>query len=165
MQYVDIVTALPDNLLVKLDRMLMGWSLEGRVPFLDHRVVEFGLALPDHLKSDRKQGKIFLKRWASKYLPNDHLFGPKLGFYVPITEWISGPFLTSLTEILPKHPAIQAWFQPKGVRHLLKECRGSSSSVRMVWSLLQFAIWYQMFIDGNGERPPVKLDPIEYLSA
>ena len=164
MQYVDIVTALPDNLLVKLDRMLMGWSLEGRVPFLDHRVVEFGLALPDHLKSDRKQGKIFLKQWARQYLPKGHRFGPKLGFYVPINEWISGHFLTSLIDILPKHSAIQAWFKPKGVRHLLKSCQGSSSSVRVVWTLLQFAIWYQMFIDGRGERPQVEMNPIEFLS-
>lgn len=165
MQYVDLVTALPDNLLVKLDRMLMGWSLEGRVPFLDHRVVEFGLALPDNLKSDKKQGKIFLRRWARKYLPENHLFGPKLGFYVPLGAWIGGPFLTSLSEILPKHPAIQAWFRPEGVKHLLETCRGSKASVRMIWTLLQFAIWYQMFIDGPGERPPVSMNPLEYLSA
>ena len=143
----------------------MGWSLEGRVPFLDHRVVEFGLALPDRLKTDRNQGKIFLKRWARKYLPDDHLFGPKLGFYVPIGEWIGVSFITALAEILPKHPAIQAWFRPEGVRQLLKTCRGSSPAIRMVWTLLQFAIWYQMFVDGPGERPPVRLDPLAYLSA
>ena len=85
MQYVDLVTALPDNLLVKLDRMLMGWSLEGRVPFLDHRVVEFGLALPDHLKIRRKQGKIFLKRWARKYLPENHSLRTKAR--VLCTDW------------------------------------------------------------------------------
>ena len=164
MQYVDLVTALPNNLLVKLDRMLMGWSLEGRVPFLDHRIVEFGLALPDHLKTDRKQGKIFLKRWGRKYLPENHYFGPKLGFHVPIGEWIGGSFLNTLTEILPKHPAIQAWFRPGGVRHLLKTCRGSGPAIRMVWTLLQFAIWYQMYIDGPGERPPVRMNPLEYLS-
>jgi len=165
MQYVDLVTALPDNLLVKQDRMLMGWSLEGRVPFLDHRVVEFGLALPDRMKTDRNQGKIFLKRWARKYLPDDHIFGPKLGFYVPIREWIGVSFLNALAEILPKHPAIQAWFRPEGVRHLLRTCRRSGPAIRMVWTLLQFAIWYQMFIDGTGERPAVRMDPLEYLTA
>jgi asparagine synthase (glutamine-hydrolysing) len=165
MQYVDLVTALPDNLLVKLDRMLMGWSLEGRVPFLDHRVVEFGLSLPDHMKADRNQGKVFLKRWARKYLPDDHLSGPKRGFYVPIGEWIEGSFVRRLAEILPRHPAIRDWFRPDGVSHLLRVCRGSGPSIRLVWALMQFAIWHQMFIDGSGERPPVKMDPLEYLSA
>jgi len=67
MQYTDLVTALPDNLLVKVDRMLMGWGVEGRVPFLDHRIVEFGLSLPDELKIEGRQGKAFLKRWAADF--------------------------------------------------------------------------------------------------
>ncbi len=164
MQYVDLVTALPDNLLVKLDRMLMGWGLEGRVPFLDHRVVAFGLGLPDHLKVNGRHGKAFLKRWAAQYLPEDHLFGPKRGFHVPIGEWIRGRFLSDLAEILPRHAAIRTWFRPEGVTRLIRDCRSSGPNSRMVWALLQFAIWYYFFIDGKGQRPPVKLDPLEILN-
>jgi asparagine synthase (glutamine-hydrolysing) len=67
-QYTDLVASLPDNLLVKVDRNSMAFGLEARVPFLDHRVVEFGLALPDELKISSGQGKIFLKHWAERYI-------------------------------------------------------------------------------------------------
>jgi asparagine synthase (glutamine-hydrolysing) len=163
MQYVDLVTALPDNLLVKLDRMLMGWSLEGRVPFLDHRVVAFGLGLPDHLKTSGNRGKSFLKRWATGFLPEDHLCGPKRGFHVPVGEWIGGQFLDQLADVLPRHRAIRTWFRPEGVVRLIRTCRSSGPSSRMVWALLQFAIWHHFFIDGEGQRPPVKLDPLEVI--
>jgi asparagine synthase (glutamine-hydrolysing) len=164
MQYVDLVTALPDNLLVKLDRMLMGWSLEGRVPFLDHRVVEFGLGLPDDVKIDGKQGKSFLRHWAAKYLPADHLSGPKRGFYVPIGEWTTGRYQTVLADVLPRHPAIRAWFRPEGVKELIGKCPSSAPATRLVWALLQFVIWYQLFITGHGQRPPVKADPLEVIA-
>ncbi len=82
-QYTDLETYLADDLLVKADRVLMGFSLEGRVPFLDHRVVEFGLSLPDALKIRRRDGKLFLRRWAERRLPREHLWRRKRGFYVP----------------------------------------------------------------------------------
>ena len=165
MQYTDMISALPDNLLVKLDRMLMGWGLEGRVPFLDHRIVEFGLSLPDSMKSDRRQGKVFLKKWATRHIPKAHLYAPKRGFHVPVGEWLQGRFLKHLTEVLPDHPSIQIWFRPAGVRALLRECQPMGPTSRMVWALLQFALWYQMFVEGRGQRPPVKLDPLEMLAS
>ena len=165
MQYTDIVTALPDNLLVKLDRMLMGWGLEGRVPFLDHRVVEFGLSLPDSMKSDGHQGKAFLKRWAARFVPEDHLYGPKRGFHVPVGEWLQGRFLERLVNVLPQHPAIKSWFRPDGVKVLLQKCQPTGPTSRMVWALLQFAVWHQIFIESKGQRPPEKLDPLEIISA
>ena len=165
MQYTDLATALPDNLLVKLDRMLMGWSLEGRVPFLDHRVVEFGLSLPDAMKANRRQGKTFLKKWASRFLPRDHLYAPKRGFHVPVGEWLQGRFLQRLTNVLPQHPAVKAWFRPEGVRSLLQKCQPTGPTSRMVWALLQFVIWHQIFIEGKGQRPHEKQDPLDIISA
>lgn len=163
MQYTDLVTALADNLLVKLDRMLMGWGVEGRVPFLDHRVVEFGLSLPDHLKVERKQGKVFLKRWAARFLPKQHLLAPKRGFHVPVGEWLKGGYLARLRDILPCHHGIRAWFQPEGVVSLIDRCGTSGPTSRMVWALLQFAVWYQLFIEGNGKRPPARQDPLDLI--
>ncbi|HYB44347.1 MAG TPA: asparagine synthase (glutamine-hydrolyzing), partial [Candidatus Methylomirabilis sp.] len=89
-QYTDLVTWLADDLLVKLDRMAMSFGLEGRVPFLDHRIVEFGLGLPDALKIGSRQGKVFLKRWAERRLPAEHLWRRKRGFYVPLGQWLRG---------------------------------------------------------------------------
>jgi asparagine synthetase B (glutamine-hydrolysing) len=71
------VTYLGDDLMVKVDRVLMGFSLEGRVPFLDQRVVEFGLALPDSLKVDGRHGKLMLRRWAERRLPREHAWRRK----------------------------------------------------------------------------------------
>lgn len=164
MQYVDLTTALPDNLMVKADRMLMGWGVEGRVPFLDHRVVEFGLALPDRLKIDGKQGKLFLKRWAARFMPEEQLRAPKRGFGVPVDKWFTKDLLERLGKILPQHPAMRAWFQPEGVRRLIDNAHGNSVNVRMLWSLLQFAIWHRIFIEGRGERPPIDQDPIDLIS-
>jgi asparagine synthase (glutamine-hydrolysing) len=164
MQYTDLVTALPDNLLVKLDRMLMASSLEGRVPFLDHRIVEFGMSLPDNLKIRNGQGKYFLKQWASRFLPEEILFARKKGFGVPIGEWMQGEFLDRLSRVLPAHPAITAWFHPAGVMRLFENYKVTGPISQILWSLLQFAIWHDMFIEGNGSQPPVDQDPIDYIN-
>lgn len=163
-QYVDLVTALPDNLLVKADRMLMAHGVEGRVPFLDHRVVEFGLSLPDHLKVRDRQGKWFLKRWASRYIDNETLFAPKRGFYVPFRQQFRGERLARLARMLPEHPAVRAHFRPEGVRALLtadgrRGCIGQTG-----FAIFQFAMWYQMFVLGEGVRPGAGVDGLDYLA-
>jgi len=152
-QYCDLVTALPDNLLVKADRMLMGYGVEGRVPFLDHRVVEFGLALPDALKIRGKTGKYFLKKWAQSFIPKEHLYRSKKGFYVPVKEWLGEEFIRSLEPRLLANEGIRAWFRPDGVRELLARQRSKADRSREVWSLMQFAIWHRMFIEGQGSVP------------
>jgi asparagine synthase (glutamine-hydrolysing) len=163
-QYTDLVTALPDNLLLKADRMLMGFSLEGRVPFVDHRIIEFGLALPDDLKIRSGQGKLFLKRWAERHLPGDHLYRRKRGFHVPIGEWLRGPFLDALAAKLPANPAIREWFDVAGVRRLLADQRAGRSAGREIMCLLQFAIWHRLFIERPGERPTPDEDPLDWIA-
>jgi asparagine synthase (glutamine-hydrolysing) len=163
MQYTDLVTAMPDNLLVKADRMMMAWGLEGRVPFLDHRIVEFGLSLPDPLKTGPGQGKLFLKNWALRFIPEEHLFTKKKGFHVPVGEWFDERFVANLRRVLPEDRGVVEWFDPAGVAGLLDRCIGSSVLTRMVWTILQFAIWHRLFIEGDGERPPVSIDPLELL--
>jgi asparagine synthase (glutamine-hydrolysing) len=152
-QYVDIRTALPDNLLVKVDRMLMAFGVEGRVPFLDHRIIEFGLSLPDQLKVRSRHGKVLLKAWAQPLLPHGHLRRRKRGFHVPVGEWLRGPVLDHLIAQLPRHPAIRTWFRPQGVREMLEAQRAGHPVSREIWSLLQFAIWYRLFIDSPGITP------------
>lgn len=170
MQYTDIKSALPDNLLVKADRLLMAWSVEGRVPFLDHRLVEFGLSLPDHLKThDSKryglQGKWLLKKWASKMLPEDVLMMKKRGFRVPVKHWISDEFCARLNRVLPQHPCLEVGFNRQGVSRLLTQKKRTADDVRMIWSLLQFALWWQFFVESRGARPDAEVDPISLLSS
>lgn len=163
-QYVDLQTNLPDDLLVKADRMLMSFSVEGRVPFLDHRVVEFGLSLPDALKVSRKSGKVFIKRWAESFVPADHLWQHKRGFHVPVGEWLRGDFLRALAQQLPHSTAIRAWCQPQGVSALLARQQAHGDVTREVWSLLQFAIWHRLFIEGASIAPAAEEDPLAWIA-
>jgi len=165
MQAVDIQTWLADDLLVKADRMLMAFGVEGRVPFLDHRIVEFGLSLPADMKVSGKIGKIFLRQWAERYLPKDHLYAPKRGFTVPIGEWLSGKVLDQLETCLPQQPGIQRWFNSSGVKQLIQRQRTHSDMTQPLWRIWQFALWHHIFIDNNGEPPELQCDPIEILAS
>ena len=162
-QYVDLSTNLPDDLLVKADRMLMAASIEGRVPFVDHRIVEFGLSLPDTLKTGRKAGKLFLKRWAENFLPHDHLWQKKSGFHVPVGEWLGGTFLSALTERLPRSAAIREWCRADAVHALLRRQAQRGDVTREVWSLFQFAIWHRLFVQGSGEPPADTDNPLHHV--
>jgi len=164
MQYLDIRMALPDNLLVKADRMLMAWGLEGRVPFVDHRIIEFGLALPDDLKMEGKQGKMFLKRWASRFVPGDHLWQKKRGFKVPVGQWLTGDYLAQLGQCLHSSAAINEWFEPNGVAALVARQHKRGDVTKNVFALLQFAIWHRLFIEGDGSAPPLLIDPVAFLT-
>jgi asparagine synthase (glutamine-hydrolysing) len=163
MQYTDLVTALPDNLLVKADRMLMAWSVEGRLPFVDHRVVEFGLGLPDRIKVQGRQGKVFLKRWAGRFLPPEHLWQRKRGFRVPVGEWLRGDYLAQIGVALSRSEGIREWFDMAGVNALLARQQARGDVSKNVMALLQFAIWHRLFIAGDGGRPPATIDPVQFL--
>ncbi len=162
-QYVDLSSNLPDDLLVKADRMLMSYSVEGRVPFVDHRVIEFGLSLPDALKVRKDSGKVFLKRWSEKFLPSDHVWRHKSGFHVPVGEWLRGSFLHQLAQKLPQSQAIKHWCEPAAVVDLLAQQKVKHNATREIWSLLQFAIWHRMFIEGAGGVPSSEEDPLAWL--
>jgi asparagine synthase (glutamine-hydrolysing) len=110
-----LVTALPDNLLVKMDRMLMAFGVEGRVPYLDHRVVEFGLSLPEELKAKRRTGKVFLRQWGEQFLPKEHLDRRKSGFGVPVAQWLRGPKLDGIVQALVRNRFIRTWFKAEGI--------------------------------------------------
>ena len=162
-QYVDLSTNLPDDLLVKADRMLMASSVEGRVPFVDHRVIEFGLSLPDALKARKDSGKVFLKRWSEKFLPSDHVWRHKSGFHVPVGEWLQGDFLTELAARLPKNEAIRQWCEPQAVLALLGRQAEKQDVTREIWSLMQFAIWHGLFVARSSETPATEEDPLRYV--
>ncbi len=163
-QYTDLVTDLADSLLPKVDRMMMGFALEGRVPFLDHRVVEFGLSLPDHLKINQRMPKIFLRRWAERYLPKDHLYQKKKGFSVPVREWLRGEFLDQLEQKLVANPAVNAWFDTSRLPALFQVQRQKGGASREIFCLMQFAIWHRLFIEQPGVRPSPSEETLDWIS-
>jgi asparagine synthase (glutamine-hydrolysing) len=161
-QYVDLTTYLVDDLLVKVDRVLMGFGVEGRVPFLDQRVVEFGLALPDSLKIGGRHGKLILRRWAERRLPREYVGRRKRGFFVPIRQWFRGDFLNQLVTVLPWNAAIRRWFRPEGVAALVREQQAGGNVSRAIWGLLQIAIWHRVFIEGR--TPSRDEDPLDWIA-
>ncbi|WP_440996104.1 asparagine synthase (glutamine-hydrolyzing) [Arhodomonas sp. SL1] len=162
MQYVDLTTALPDNLLVKADRMLMANGVEGRLPFVDHRIVAFGLSLPDRLKVVDGEGKHFLKRWAERLVPRELLYAPKRGFHVPVRGWF-GEHLSWLQRVLPAHPAVREWFDPRGVAWLLRRDAARGRLSAQAFAIVQFALWHRIVLAGDGADPGSDADPFRLL--
>jgi asparagine synthase (glutamine-hydrolysing) len=161
-QHVDLTTYLPDDLLVKLDRVLMAFGVEGRVPFLDHRVVEFGLSLPRSLKVGGRHGKLMLRRWAEDRLSRDYAWRRKRGFFVPIRQWLRGDVVERLATLLPRNPAIRRWFRPGGVAALVREQQMHGSASRALWGLMQLAIWHRIFVEGHV--PGRDEDPLNWIA-
>jgi asparagine synthase (glutamine-hydrolysing) len=164
MQYTDMATELTDQLLVKVDRMLMAWGLEGRVPLLDHRLVEFALRLPDDLKVRGREGKLFLKRWAEPIFGKALIRRPKSGFTVPVGSCLQGGNLQRLAQILPGHEAFSGLFNPDGISALVSRQSTRRDVPDLLWALLQFAVWHRIFIEGSGEKPEVFANPIEFIA-
>jgi len=142
MLLVDTKVYLPDDLLTKLDRASMAVGLEGRVPLLDHRLVEFALRLPLRFKLRDSKGKWLLKRVLARYLPRRLFDRPKMGFEVPIGRWLAGPLHDWAHELLdPGRLAEGGVFDPTAVAGLWSECYRAPSSAHLVWAVLMFEAW------------------------
>ncbi|ESQ16969.1 MAG: hypothetical protein N838_24765 [Thiohalocapsa sp. PB-PSB1] len=164
-QYMDLSTALPDNLLVKTDRMQMAFGLEGRVPFLDHRLVEFGLSLPDHLKVRGRTGKWLPRQWAAPYLPPGHLDHRKRGFHVPIGDWMTGEVATHIGQALLHSRGVAQWFKSDAIEALVGAYRAGRGGGRELFCLMQFAIWHRIFIEQPGQRPQIDDNPLDWIAS
>lgn len=162
-QYTDLRTELRDGLLVKVDRMLMGFGLEGRVPFLDYRVVEFGLALPKRLKVQGRIGKVLVKDWARNRLPLGHAEGKKVGFGVPLAGLLQGALLMRVEQRLRANPMLRAWLKPGAVAAVTDLQRRGGGASGLLLQLLQVAAWYRIFLDGPVRRPAVDDDFLDWI--
>lgn len=151
MQYVDVNTWLPDDLLLKADKMTMAASIELRVPFLDHRLVEFGLSIPDSYKIVSGNAKYILKDYMRKYLPDHMIFQKKKGFPVPIARWFKGDLYNSISEILlDKKTSERGYISPAYVQRILKlHSKGKADMSRRLLSLLVLELWHRKYIDST----------------
>ena len=144
MALIDLVTYLPDDILTKVDRATMAVSLEGRCPILDHRVVEFALALPQRHKSDDKGGtKLILKNVLARHVPRALFEREKQGFESPIAAWLRGP-LRDWAEDLLAPAALRAdnLLEPAPIRQRWAEHQsGRRNWQYALWAVLMFQEW------------------------
>lgn len=153
--YVNFMTYLPEDLLVKMDRATMMHSLEGRSPFLDHHLADYVAGLPDSYKLRRGTTKYILREAFADLLPQEILRRGKRGFGVPLGAWFRGELRDYLQENLLSPTALSRDFlQPAFVARMVREhVEGVRDHGNRLWALLTFEVWLRMMRDQAGRRP------------
>ena len=145
MMYLDTKNYLADDILVKVDRASMAVSLETRVPMLDHRVVEFAWKLPIEYKLHEGQSKWILREVTHRYLPKQLMDRPKMGFAVPIDQWLRGPLKDWAAELLdPRLIKEQGLFNTELITKMWADHTSCKQNYHTsLWNILMFQAWYQ----------------------
>lgn len=143
LQYMDLCTRLVESFLQKTDRAMMAQSIEGRLPFLDPRLVEYAMKIPGHHKMKGGESKYILKKILSKYLPHEMVYRPKHGFNVPLEEWLVSRFSTYVEEILLDTQCLERGIlRPEKIKKMVAEIKaGKATHTRKLWLILNFELW------------------------
>jgi len=144
MTYLDLNARLPDLLLMRVDKMSMSVSLEGRVPFLDHKFVEFAMSIPTRLRASQDTPKFILKKAVRGVIPDEVIDRKKQGFAAPVPEWLSGKLgevVRNEVQYFCDKTDLFDWHQVK----LILEKKSEYHS----WQLLNLAIWWRTYIEAG----------------
>ena len=154
MQLLDLLGYLPDDILTKVDRASMAVGLEARVPILDHRLVEFAWRLPSSYKTDNRTSKLPLRHILAKHLPMRLINRPKMGFAVPIGDWLRGELRPWAEELLePKHLAEQGFLSVEQVSTKWREHLSQKRNWQYyLWDVLMFQAW---ITNSNNSVDPI----------
>jgi asparagine synthase (glutamine-hydrolysing) len=150
----DFHLRLADDMLVKGDRMSMGASVEARVPFLDHVLVEYASGLPAHYKVRGLKTKVLLKKLAERYVPMENIYRPKVGFTVPLSDWFLGPLRGFLRDTLLDDRCLsRGYFVPDVLKRVVEEHLDRKVYREQgIWALLSLEIWHRLFVDDDGSQ-------------
>ena len=148
MMAIDYQTYLVDDILQKVDRATMAVSLEGREPFLDHRVIEWASRLPDSYKYHEGNKKYIVKQIVHKYIPESLMDRPKMGFAIPIAEWMNGELREYVESYINKRDIVeQGIFNWDYVEKLKTAFYSGKKEYDMkMWYLLMFQTWYDRWM-------------------
>ena len=151
MMYLDVKSWLPDDLLIKADKMTMASSVELRVPFLDHRIVELGGRIPPRFRVKGWETKYILKKAMEPYLPKEILYRGKMGFPTPLARMFQGDlrdYVAGMLDSVRFHD--RGYFRPEVVKTMVREHgAGERDHHRVLWQLLVLEEWHRKFIDGT----------------
>lgn len=153
--YVDMKTRLAELLLMRVDKMAMASSIEARVPFLDHRIVEFSYRVPDSLKIRNGIGKYLLKKAAEGIIPNEIIYRRKQGLNSPIVEWLRSGRLAdyareTILDSAVVDPGASLLDRTTVERWIESHRSGRENQAKPIWAVLVFALWHAEFIE-NGD--------------
>jgi len=151
--YTDMKTYLVDDILAKVDRMSMAVSLEARVPFLDHELVEFAARIPSSLKLRGFNRKYILKKAIGHLVPKKILTRGKEGFSIPMKNWLREELKPMMLDFLSEaRLRRQGWFNPKYVSHLVQEhLQGQANHSHRLWPLIVFQMWCERYVTGKQD--------------
>jgi asparagine synthase (glutamine-hydrolysing) len=157
MLYADTKVWLPEDLLLKADKMTMATAVELRVPFLDHKLVEFLAGVPDDLKVRGNQGKWILRQAMGSVLPPSILYRTKKGFPIPADSWFRFELRDFVRDtLLARNSSCRQFFDAQAIDEIVSmQERGSLSGFQEVWSLLVFESWHKQFVDEFAPAPAV----------
>jgi len=151
-QYVDFKTYLPEDILVKVDRMSMANSLEVRSPLLDHKFIEFAATIPSNLKLNGKVSKYIFKKALENRLPRKILYRGKQGFSIPVGSWLKNELREYIEDVLFSDTAKQrGYFDYRYVKKMWNHhLRGLRDHSDHLWTLLMLELWHRSFMDNHG---------------